>query len=238
MHLAERPHRQDEVGVGGLTEQRRLHREEPGLGARLVRGQVERRADEDVPEALDRALRLAPGAQLAAEGLGVGRLVPAGKGAKDREPLAEGDVPVAEQRQRRAPDRRRAAALVEHGQVELQAAHRARLADPVEEAQVLREAAERDVLAVVGRRLGVAFAPRQGLHRPAERRPGLVQRHLVARVGQVERGRQPGEAAADDRDLHRRSPAPTMRSFVSRERRTEPSKTSNPRASIRSSVAR
>src|SRR5205823_8664316 len=98
-------------------------------GARLARGQVERRAEEDVPEALDRVRRLTAGAQLAAEGLGVNGLVPAGKGAEDRQPLPEGDVPVADQRERRASDRRPAAALVEHGQLELQAAHGARLVD-------------------------------------------------------------------------------------------------------------
>src|SRR5205814_5164956 len=144
--------------------------------------QVERRPDEDVPEALDRAVGLAAGAQLVAEGLRVGRLVPAGEGAQDREPLAEGDMPVAEQRERRAPDRRRPAMLVEHGQLELQAANRARLADPVEEAQVLGEAAERDVLAVVGRRFGIAVAARQGLHGAAEGGPRLVHRYLMARV--------------------------------------------------------
>ena len=128
--------------------------------------------------------------------------------------------------------------LVEHGQLELQAANRARLADPVEEAQVLGEAAERDVLAVVGRRFGIAVAARQGLHGAAEGGPRLVHRYLMARVGQVERRRQPREPAAHDRHLHLKNPAPTMRSFVSGESRSEPSKTSKPRASIRSRVAR
>ena len=86
--------------------------------------------------------------------------------------------------------------------------------------------------------LGVALPARQGLDGAAERRPGFVQRDIVAVVSQVERRRQPGEPAAHHGDLHLRSPAPTMRSFVSRESRSEPSKTSNPRASIRSSVAR
>jgi hypothetical protein len=82
------------------------------------------------------------------------------------------------------------------------------------------------VLAVVGRRLGIALAPRQRLHRPAERRPGLVQLDLVAGVGELERSAEPGQTPAHHSDLHRSSPAPTMRSFVSGESRREPSKTS------------
>ena len=128
--------------------------------------------------------------------------------------------------------------LVDHRQLKGHAPHRADLADAVEEAQVLGEAAERDVLPVVGRRLRVALAPRQRLHRAAERRPRLVQGHLVPAVHELERRAQAGEAAPDDRDSHRSSPAPMIRSFVSDESLTDPSKTSKSRDSIRSSVAR
>ena len=82
-----------------------------------------------------------------------------------------------------------------------------RLADALEEAQVLGEAAERDVLAVVGRRLAgrprargsVCTAP------PSVGRASWSD-DLVSRVDELERGRQPREAASDDRDLHAQQP--------------------------------
>ena len=80
--------------------------------------------------------------------------------------------------------------------------------------EVLREAAERDVLAVVGRRLRVALARGQRLHRAAERRPRLVERDVGAGVDEVERGGEPGEPAADDGDPHASSPRATIASFV------------------------
>src|SRR5205085_5894515 len=148
-----------------------------------------------------------------------------------------GDVPVAEERAEPVADRRDAATLVDHRQPERLTANQTGRADPLEEAEVRREAAERDVLAVVGRRLRVALARRQRLHLAAERRPRLVERHLVPRVDELERRREPREAAADDGRLHGSIPLPTMRSLASGGSRSEPPKTSKPAASIRSRVA-
>src|SRR5262245_36130996 len=91
--------------------------------------------------------------------------------------------------------------LVDHRQREWLAAEGVTLPDPGEEPRVSLEAAERDVLAVVRRRGRVLPSFGQRLHRAAERRPRLVQDDLVARVDELERGRQPGEPPADDRDL-------------------------------------
>ena len=146
-------------------------------------------------------------------------------------------MPVADERGGGSPDRRRAAVLRDHGQLEPEPAVGAALADAVEETQVLREAAERDVLAVVGRWGRIALALGQRLHRAAERRPRLVERDRVALVGELERGRETGEAASDDSRLHLSNPPATMRSFVPVESDGGPSKTSNPRLSIRSRVA-
>ena len=134
--------------------------------------------------------------------------------------------------------RRAGAVFGDHRQGEPRAQDEPRFADAVEEAQVLREAAERDVLAVVRRRLRVALALRQRLHGAAQRRPRLEQRHLRARVDEVERGREPGEAASDDRRPHRSSPRATTASFAGVERRHDAPKTSKPFSSIRSSCPR
>ena len=99
------------------------------------------------------------------------------------------------------------AVLGEHRQREPRAEVRAALADAVEEAEVLGEAAERDVLAVVGRRLGIALALRQRLHGAAERRARLVQRDVGARVDELEGGGEACEPAADDGGLHRSKPS-------------------------------
>ena len=126
----------------------------------------------------------------------------------------------------------------DHGQLEREPAVGAALADAVEEAQVLGEAAERDVLAVVGRRGRITLTLRQRLHGAAERRPRLVERDRVALVGELERGRETGQPASDDRAFMAGAlPAPTMRSFVSGESCGGPPNTSNPRFSIRSSVS-
>ena len=104
--------------------------------------------------------------------------------------------------------------------------------------EVLREAAERDVLAVVRRRLRIAFALRQRLDGAAERRSRLEHRHVGARVDEVECRGEPREAASDDDRLHRTSPFATTASFAGAESRVFSPKTSNPFASMRSSVAR
>ena len=113
-----------------------------------------------------------------------------------------------------------------------------RAADPLEEAEVGVETTQRDVLAVVGRRRGVALAFGQRLHLAAECRPGFEERHLVAGIDELECRREPGQPAADDRRLHRASAAPTTRSLATGDSAGAPLKTSNPPSSIRSRVER
>ena len=237
--LAERRDRQDEVARRAPRAQRRRDGEESGRGVHLVHPEVQRGPEEDLPEAVDRRLGLPLGAQELAEGAASGPEAcdPCREG-DDPQPVGQGDVPVAEKRQEPVADRRDAAALVDRRQRERLAAHVPGRADPLQEAQVRGEAAERDVLAVVGRRVGIALARRQRLHLAAEGRARLVERHVVARIDELERRGEPGQPAADHSRLHRRSPAPTTRSFASGDSRTEPPKTSNPSASIRSRVAR
>ena len=128
--------------------------------------------------------------------------------------------------------------LVDHRQPEPRPQIRTALADALEKAEVLGEAAERDVLAVVRRRLGIAVTRRERLHRAAERRTRLVEDDLRARVHELERRGEPREAAADDCDLHRKTPRATTASFAGVESRVLPWKTSKSFASIRSSVER
>ena len=92
------------------------------------------------------------------------------------------------------------------------------LAHALEEAEVLGAAAERDVLAVVGRRIRVALAHRQGLHRAAEGRPRLEDGDVVAGFGEVERGREAGKASAHDDSFHRAATARTLPTAESRGR--------------------
>jgi hypothetical protein len=157
---------------------------------------------------------------------------------RDAKPITNADVPVAEQRPHAVADRGGSPMLVDHAQPERTPGDVTGAADPLEEKQVLGEAAERDVLAVVRRRLGIAPAARQRLNPAAQRRPRLEQGHLVAGVDELERRREPGEAAPDDRRLHRASAAPTTRSFVTGDSDCDPAKTSKPFFSIRSSVER
>ncbi len=93
------------------------------------------------------------------------------------------------------------------------------------------------MLAVVGRWLGVALALGERLDCAAERRPRLVERDGVTLVGELQRGREAGQTASDNGDVHgRMTPAPTIRSFVSGDSCGGPPNTSKPRSSIRSSV--
>ena len=94
------------------------------------------------------------------------------------------------------------------------------------------------MLAVVGRRLGVALAFRQRLDGAAERRPGLVHCHLDARVDELERRGKARQPAAHDGDLHRSSPRATTASLARVDSRHDRSKTSKPFASMRSSWPR
>jgi hypothetical protein len=241
VHPAEWFRRQHELARAPAGEQRCLHREDPHRGTRLGRGQVQRRPDEDIPEPLDGALRLALAQQEVCKCLVVvrGRIEPAQREQlPDEGTFAQRQVRVAREQDRTGRDVRPAAVLVHDRKAQAHAANGARLTDPLEESEVLREATERDVLSVVGRRRWIAVALRQRLHGAAERRPRFQQSDLVSRVQQLERGRAAREAAAHDRRLHRRSPSPTIRSFVSADRCGGPSNTSKPLASIRSSVAR
>ena len=118
---------------------------------------------------------------------------------------------VREQPGQRGSDRRDPLLLGDHRQREPLPQIRLALAHAVEKAQVLGEAPERDVLTVVGRRVGISVALRQRLHRASERRSGLVQGHLDPGVEQLERGGEPREPAADDGDLHATGFAGVMR---------------------------
>jgi hypothetical protein len=142
---------------------------------------------------------------------------------RDGQAVAQGDVPVAKEPERPGSDPRHAAVLGDHGQGERLTAHRPRLTDPCEEAEVLDAAAESDVLAVVGRRVGVALALRQGLHGASERRPGLEDGDVVARVGQLERRGEPREAAADHDGSHSAATARTLPTAESCGRRVKTS---------------
>ena len=94
------------------------------------------------------------------------------------------------------------------------------------------------MLAVVRRRLRISLPLRQRLDGAAERRPRLEHGHVRARVDEIERGREPGETAADDDRPHRTSPLATTASFAGAERRVFSPNTSKPFASMRSRVAR
>ncbi len=62
----------------------------------------------------------------------------------------------------------------------------------------------------------IALALRQRLDGAAERRARLEQRDLVPAVDEVERGRQPGEPAADDDRPHRSASGGTGRLATAR----------------------
>ncbi len=94
------------------------------------------------------------------------------------------------------------------------------------------------MLAVIRRRLRVALAFGQGLDGSAERRSRFEHGHVGARVDEVECRGEPRETASDDDRLHRTSPFATTASFAGAESRVFSPKTSNPFASMRSSVAR
>ena len=94
------------------------------------------------------------------------------------------------------------------------------------------------MLAVVGWWIRIALTARQRLHLAADGRARLVDDDVVPGVDELERGGEAREPAADDCRPHLRRPSPTILSFVSAERCGGPEKTSKPRASIRSSVAR
>ena len=69
VHPAQGPRGQDDVARLARREQRRTHREHAPFRAHLIGAEVERRADEDVPEAVDRLIRTAELAQQRAERL-------------------------------------------------------------------------------------------------------------------------------------------------------------------------
>jgi hypothetical protein len=99
------------------------------------------------------------------------------------------------------PDEGGAATLVDHRKGERLATEGVALPDPGEESRVLLEAAEGDVLAVVRRRRRILLTLGQRLDGTAERRPRFVQEDRVPSIDELERSRQAGEPAADDRDV-------------------------------------
>jgi hypothetical protein len=130
--------------------------------------------------------------------------------ASGRDAFGQRKMYVAQQREQSWPDCGHGPVLAHYRERKLQSAHVALATDPLEKAKVSREAAESDVLTVVGRRLRIALPARQRLHRATERGPRLEEDHFMAAVDEVESGREPSEAAADDDDFHS---AATARTF-------------------------
>ena len=163
-------------------EQRRADGEDAPLRAHLVGAEVQRRADEDVPEAVDRASR-APSSRSSAPNVCVGQAtrreaahahVPRGAG-RGAEGGGSGET------SRRAPDRRRC------GRPRRSPAARAR-AGGTEPPSPMRSRKRRYSVKqpsamcwpLSGGGDGIALALGQRLHRAAERRPRFVERDLVA----------------------------------------------------------
>ena len=219
VHLAERGEREDEVARLPLAEQGRLHGEERRARRSPPRcGRLSAGPDEDVPEAVDRRLRLAEPAQERARSVSpscvAGSSRPSRRATRATPSRSrDGQVPVAQER-RSAPAPSSATLPSSSITGSCSGSRRTEPACPIRarKREVLRAAAERDVLAVVGRRRRVALALGQRLHRAAERRPRLEEGHLVAGVGEVERRGEPGQAAADDHGPHAASRAGRDRS--------------------------
>src|SRR3954451_21715254 len=125
---------------------------------------------------------------------------------------------VAEERQRAGPDHGNGSVLGDDGQFQRLPADRLPLPDRVQKREVRVETAERDVLSVVRRRIRVAFASREGLHSPTQGWTRLQQRHLMPVVEKPKRGREPGQAAADNDELHSKATAFTLPTAESRGR--------------------
>ena len=170
MHLPERCHRQDEIARRTAGTQCAEDREARDLGFHLVGPQIQAGPDENVPEALDRRHGLPVTPEELAEGLALPRRQSRQSRQEQSDPqaVAEDEVPVTEERTEAVADLRGPAALVDHGQLERPTSDVVRAADPLEEAEILGEAAERDVLAVVRGRIGIALALGQRLHLAAE----------------------------------------------------------------------
>jgi len=140
------------------------------------------------------------------EGLGLAGYESGQPREQDCDPnaVAKREVAITKQRAEAVADLRCAATLVDHGQLERQPPDVVAAPDPLEELQILGEAAERDVLAVVRRRLGITLPLRQRLHLAAKSRPGLEQGHVMAGVDELQRRREPGQAAPNHDCLHLR----------------------------------
>src|SRR5918996_1096780 len=219
--------------VPARAEERGLHREDGRRRAHLLAPQVERRADEDIPEAIDRGLGLTQAAQERRERLAVLLLRPepceTPSHARNTKPIADREVAVTQQGQGPRPDLSHGAVFGDRGQGEPAAPDGLRLPDVLEEAEVLREAAQRDVLAVVGRRVRIALAPGERLDGAAERWPRLHHGDLVASAHELERRREARQPPADDDRPHS---AATARTLPAAERRGRSLKTSKSRARI------
>ena len=121
--------------------------------------------------------------------------------ARDRKPVAEGNVPVAEKPERSRRDEGDAAVLGDDRQRERLATHRP--PDRSGRGSSGTRCSSRGRCA--GRcPAGAPGRPPRGqrLHGAAERGTGLQNGHVVPRIGQLERGGEPGEAPADHRRLH------------------------------------
>jgi hypothetical protein len=70
VHRAQRHRREQEVGGVTAREQGRFDREVARLRGGFLGAEVQGRADEDVPEAVDRGLRLPSGTERVGEGHG------------------------------------------------------------------------------------------------------------------------------------------------------------------------
>src|SRR3954468_13991492 len=100
VHLPERRGRQDEIARRTTGTHRLQDGKACSRGLNLVRAEVQPRADEDVPEALDRGGCLAMAPKKLAEGLGLPGRQPGQPGEQERKPnaIADGEVAIAEKR--------------------------------------------------------------------------------------------------------------------------------------------
>jgi hypothetical protein len=219
VHLAEWRSREQEVTRTSAREQSSLHGEDAGRGAHLVCAEVQRRTDEDVPEKVDACLGLAKPTEQRAERLVVVlsgiELRELARDAADSQPLAEAEVPVAEQPHEPWPNGLHAPILGNDREAEPNAPERPRLPDLGDEIEVRGAASEGNVLAIVGRRARIPLPLGECLNRAAERRPCLEQAHAMTLSRELERCRQAREPPADDRDPHS---ATTARIFSTVER--------------------
>ena len=244
----------DVAGVRGVeepcAEDHRRERQRP-----FRRGQVQGRERDQVPELRDRLVGLAVRPKPLGERLRVERLVRGielaqrGRRAQSVDALARAEQRVAKERRDeversgewRAAQKRGRLAFAQHGDAQPRLDRDEVLgAEPGEEAAIRGAAAQEDVLAVVDPVVLAADRER----RAAEARARFVQRDGRAGVGELERGGDAREPAADDGDtrashaaLRARLCASTQPFLPAAQRRPPPS-TSSGWTAIRSSSRR